>query len=175
MIYIKYLVIILMLVLQYPQYSHSENTTAVEMEVFFSPEDHVSPKIIEKIQQAKHSIYVLVYSFTDRDISQALIDAHKRGVDVQIIIDGGQTDHYRTQADECKNAGIPVYADMKYKIAHDKVMIFDDQIVLTGSYNISYSADKFNSENVIFVYNETIAKKYKDRWDYRKKYTIEYR
>jgi len=156
-----------------PVYSHGEIITA-PMWIYFSPEDDVITQILKRIDESNTSIYILVYSFTDRDIANALIRAHKRGVNVQLIIDGGQTDHYRTQADEVQHAGIPTYSDTKYVIAHDKVMIFDEKIVLTGSYNMSFAARTRNSENVIFIYSEEVAKKYKDRWDYRKKYTHPY-
>lgn len=152
----------------------NDSQTCVPIEIYFSPEDNVAEQIIKHIDESIDSIYVLVYSFTDRDISSALIRAHKRGVNVQLIIDGGQTDHYRTQADEVMYAGIPTYIDTKYQIAHDKVMIFDDKVVLMGSYNMSFAARTKNSENVAFIYSKEIAKKYKDRWDYRKKYTRPY-
>lgn len=140
-------------------------------EVLFSPQDHVTNFIIKQINESKHTIRVLCYSFTSKPISDALIAAYKRGVDVRIISDGGQTDPYRTYVDDCANAGIPCFYDTKYKTAHDKVMVFDNTYILTGSFNFTNAAETVNSENVLFGKSINGAKLYTDRWTERLKTT----
>lgn len=144
------------------------------IEIYFSPEEKVTNVILDRIQHAKKSICVLAYSFTSKPISDALIHAYKNGIDVKIIIDGGQTDANRTYADDCALSGIPTRLDTKYTIAHDKVMIFDEEIVLTGSFNFTNAAEYRNSENVVILYNKEIAKLYIDRFNYRLTHTRPY-
>lgn len=167
------LVLLLSLFIANPT-SSTATMISSEIEVFFSPNDHVTDKIVSKIHDSKKSILVLAYSFTSKRISDALIAAHKHGVDVQIIIDGGQMNPDKTEADDCQQAGIPVFMDTKYRIAHDKVMIFDDQCVLTGSFNFTNAAEYSNSENVVFIQNPTAAMVFKDRWDQRKLTSVNY-
>src|ERR1017187_4828029 len=63
---------------------------AGELEVAFSPNGGCTNLVIKVIHSAKTSIRVLAYSFTSAPIAQALVEAHKRGVDVQMVIDKSQ-------------------------------------------------------------------------------------
>jgi phosphatidylserine/phosphatidylglycerophosphate/cardiolipin synthase-like enzyme len=57
-------------------------------------------------------------------------------------------------------AGIDVRLDGNPRNMHHKVMIIDEQIVVTGSYNFSSGAELRNDENTIFIHNEDIARLY---------------
>ena len=48
---------------------------------------------------------------------------------------------------------------------HHKVMIIDGEIVITGSYNFSRSAETRNDENMIFIYNREIAELFLDEFE----------
>jgi phosphatidylserine/phosphatidylglycerophosphate/cardiolipin synthase-like enzyme len=54
-----------------------------ETEVGFSPSGSAHELIIRAIQGARQSIRMAAYSFTSKDIARALVDAHKRGVDLR--------------------------------------------------------------------------------------------
>ena len=49
--------------------------------------------------------------------------------------------------------GIPVFIDTRHAIAHNKVMIIDSQIIVTGSYNFTSAAEKRNAENLLVIRN----------------------
>jgi len=58
----------------------SAPTPAKPVAVYFSPEGGIRDKIIAKINLARKSIKIAIYSFTSGDIAWALENAKKRGV-----------------------------------------------------------------------------------------------
>ena len=54
-----------------------------------------------------------------------------------------------------QHAGIPVVIDIKPKIAHNKIMIFDQTAVFTGSFNFSQSAQNSHAENGSIISGDT--------------------
>lgn len=79
-----------------------------KLSVLFSPYDKPTTYLINLIKQAKKSIYAATYMITDKEIAQALIQAHERGVDVRIITDIVSTGKYG-KADLLAENGICVY------------------------------------------------------------------
>jgi phosphatidylserine/phosphatidylglycerophosphate/cardiolipin synthase-like enzyme len=82
-------------------------------------------------------IFVQAYSFTSSPIAKALVDAQKRGVKVQVILDKSQKTERYTSATFLDNAGVPTLIDAKHAIAHNKVMIVDNQTIITDSFNFT--------------------------------------
>ena len=107
------------------------------IEVAFSPNGGGAALIIRTIGEAKKSIKVQAYSFTNADIAKALLDAHKRGVNVRAVLDKSQETEKYTSATFLANAGVPVRIDDDFAIAHSKVMIFDEETVVTASCNFT--------------------------------------
>ena len=62
--------------------------------------------------------------------------------------------------DRFRSAGITVRLDANPNQMHDKVMIIDGQIVVSGSFNYTYSAERYNDENLLVLYNQQIAEQY---------------
>lgn len=81
------------------------------------------------------------------------MDAKRRGLDVAAILDKSQDpldiprSRY-TGATYLANAGVPVWIDDTFSIAHNKIIVLDDRIVITGSFNFTKLADTHNAENV---------------------------
>jgi len=71
-------------------------------------------------------------------------------------------------ADLIAQAGIPVFIDFRPAIAHNKVMIIDRHLVITGSYNFTASAERRNAENVIFIDAGEVAERFLLNWKSRK-------
>jgi phosphatidylserine/phosphatidylglycerophosphate/cardiolipin synthase-like enzyme len=57
------------------------------LEVAFSPKQGVTELVIKAISDAHKSIRVAAYSFTSRPIAQALVDAHRHGIEVMAVLD----------------------------------------------------------------------------------------
>ncbi len=125
---------------------------------YFSPEDGTLQHILDAVSQAHESIYFLAYSFTSDALSQVLAEKAEAGVTVQGIFD---RDQYRsnsgTEYDNLREAGIEVYLDANPQLMHHKVVIIDQQVVITGSYNFSNNAEYNNDENTLIIHNTDIA------------------
>ena len=138
------------------------------IEVAFSPNGGGAGIIINAITQAKKSIKVQAYSFTNADIAKALLDASKRGVDVKVVLDRSQETEKYTSATFLANAGVPVRIDDDFAIAHNKIMILDEETVITGSFNFTKAAEERNAENVLVIRgNKELAKLYLQNWQWR--------
>jgi len=101
------------------------------------------------IGEAKHSIRLAAYQYTNPDIIRAVIAAKQRGVDVAVILD-------RTQRDGDSQAtmvasSVPCFIDGTYRIMHHKFMVIDGVSVETGSFNYTRSADTANAENALYL------------------------
>jgi len=86
------------------------------VKVFFSPKGGCTEAIISEIGQAKTEILVQACSFTSAPIAKALVDAYKRGVKVQAILDKSQRSEKYTSATFLTNAGIPTFIDAKHTL-----------------------------------------------------------
>lgn len=121
-------------------------------------------QIVDCIGFARATIRVAAYSFTDPDIADALILAHERGVCVLIVLDRGQRKAAGGQARRCNDSGIMVRFDPEHPIQHNKFMVIDSSVVITGSYNFTRAARK-NAENVLFISSPEIATEYEEEWN----------
>jgi phosphatidylserine/phosphatidylglycerophosphate/cardiolipin synthase-like enzyme len=138
---------------------------AGELEVAFSPHGGCTTLVVKVIDSAKTSVRVLAYSFTSAPIAKALVDAHKRGVDVQVVVDKSQRSARYTSATFIANAGIPTRIDFKHAIAHNKVIIVDGRTVEQGSFNYTKAAENSNAENVLVNWdNAKLAEVYLRDW-----------
>lgn len=130
--------------------------------VYFSPKGGCTEAIVARIQTAKRSIRMLSYSFTSRPIIAAIIDAKKRGLEIVIVVDKSQINAKESAVNLLHEAEIPVYIDMQHRIAHSKIIIYDNETISTGSFNFTKAAEERNSENLLFIKNETLVKIYLD-------------
>jgi phosphatidylserine/phosphatidylglycerophosphate/cardiolipin synthase-like enzyme len=103
--------------------------------VAFSPNGGATKLVTDIIGRAKKQILVQAYSFTSPAISKALADAKARGIDVRPVWDKSQWTERYSGATYLANHKIPVLIDDKHAIAHNKVMIIDNNTVITGSFN----------------------------------------
>lgn len=145
------------------------------VKVYFSPKGGCTDAITGAINQAKTEILVQAYSFTSAPIAKALVNAHKRGVKVLAILDKSQRSERYTSATFLTNAGIPTYIDDKHAIAHNKIMIIDKAIVITGSFNFTKAAEEKNAENLLIISSKELAKLYMENWQKHREHSEEYR
>ena len=144
------------------------------IDVYFSPKGGCTNAIAKEIDGAKANILVQAYSFTSAPIAKALVNAHKRGVDVRVILDKSQRTQKYSSADFLQHAGIPTFIDDRHAIAHNKIMIIDGVIVITGSFNFTKSAEEKNAENLLVIWDQGIADKYTANWNKHLKHSERY-
>lgn len=139
--------------------------------VCFTPQKNCTKEIINAINQAQQSILVQAYSFTSRPIAQALARAHDKKVVVKIIIDKSTTKHRYGPLKIFSQHQIPLWVDylpsLHRGIAHNKIMIIDNKIIITGSFNFTAAAQKRNAENVLIIDSPVLAQQYTDNWKSR--------
>lgn len=139
-------------------------------QALFSPWDSVEDAIIKTIRGAEKQVLVQAYLLTSLRISKALVDAHRRGIDVRVLVDARQAEQVpHSRAHNLVRVGIPVWRETRYRNAHNKVMVIDamtrKSVVITGSYNFTWSAQHKNAENVLVVRSNTaLAKRYAANW-----------
>ena len=130
----------------------------------------VPEKLIEHINNAQHTIHIAAFEFDLEPVTDALIAAQKRGVEVQWVTD----DEHGIEADEdeehnlfpkLEKAGIKVRDDDRSALMHDKFWIFDDQTVWTGSTNITSNGNFRNNNNVLVIDSREVAGMYEREFD----------
>jgi phosphatidylserine/phosphatidylglycerophosphate/cardiolipin synthase-like enzyme len=139
--------------------------------IYFSPKGGCTDAIINEIEQAKAEILVQAYSFTSAPIAKALVNAHKKGINVQVILDKSQRSERYTSATFLKNAGIPTFIDDRHAIAHNKIMVIDKETVITGSFNFTKAAEEKNAENVLIIKSKELASQYLMNWSEHKEHS----
>jgi phosphatidylserine/phosphatidylglycerophosphate/cardiolipin synthase-like enzyme len=126
----------------------STTTTPSAVTVCFTPGGNCTDAIVQALSEAKRTMLVQAYAFTAAPIAKALLDAHTRGVQVQVILDKSQRTEKYSSADFLANQGVPTMIDANHAIAHNKVIVIDGETVLTGSFNFTKAAQDKNAENV---------------------------
>ena len=137
-----------------------------EIETYFAPEDGVAGEILNEVAEAKNSIYFLAFSFTNDKIGEAMIKKAKQGVEIKGIFEKRQISKY-SEYEKMKEAGLEsleVYFDKNPAMMHDKVIIIDKSVVITGSYNFSKNAEQRNDENILIIHNKDVAREYLDEF-----------
>ena len=142
-----------------------ENTIPCpSLAVYFSPQGGARAAIVKELEEAKTSVLVEAYFFTSAPIAKALVTAHERGVKVEIILDKSNLTAQYTSAPFVAKAGIPTKIDSAHDIAHNKIVIIDGEVVITGSFNFTKSAEDKNAENLLIIQDKPLAEKYTKNW-----------
>jgi phosphatidylserine/phosphatidylglycerophosphate/cardiolipin synthase-like enzyme len=122
----------------------------------------IEEHLIQKINNATTSIHIASFEFDLTPVAEALIAAKGRGVDVRWVTD----DESGLQADEepghgqfamLQNAGIEVRADTRSALMHNKFWIFDNQIVWTGSTNVTENGIFDQNNNTLVIHSPALA------------------
>lgn len=148
---------------------------ADSIEVYFSPNGGCTAAIVNALDHARQTIIVQAYSFTSTPIAKALLDAHKRGVEIVVILDKSNRTKNYSPADFLKHEGITVLIDAKHAIAHNKIMVVDDETVLTGSFNFTKAAEASNAENLLVIKDKELAAKYTENWKVHYQHSTPYK
>ena len=146
-------------------YAAQPVSPGASFEIGFSPNRRSLSIIVDEIDRSEESILVAAYSFTSQPISVALLEAHERGVIVQVIADERSNSGRYSAVTFLANQGVPVRVNSRYAIFHHKFMVFDSRHVQTGSFNFSAAAAERNAENVLLLRDvPEIAQIYSQEW-----------
>lgn len=151
-------------------------THAVELpatgtvEVLFTPWDDAEGALIRAIDGAQRTIHVQAFLFTSRNLARALLAAHHRGIRVRLLADREMVAKgENSRVPELAAAGIEVRLEIRYASAHNKVLLIDAEgdrpVLITGSYNFTFSAQARNAENLLILRgNRALVRAYLANW-----------
>lgn len=134
-------------------------------ETYFSPGTECVLKINELLRTAQHSIDICVFTITDNRITKEIKAAAKNGCKVRIVTDDEKMLDRGSDADELLDAGIPLVYDRQRDHMHHKFAIFDEKVLLTGSYNWTLSAATGNHENILITNDERLVKPFSQEFE----------
>lgn len=132
----------------------------VQVENIFEAEGDARTRILQLVKDAKSSLDVMAFVFTDDDIGSAIVARHRAGVPVRIVVETRNLDATGSDVAAFQQAGINTLPDGNPYMMHHKVIIIDQAIVVTGSYNFSSNAANYNDENVLILHDVDIAGQY---------------
>jgi phosphatidylserine/phosphatidylglycerophosphate/cardiolipin synthase-like enzyme len=115
----------------------------------FSPEDDLEKAFVEEVLKATNSIFIMAFALTDRAILDALKNRITSGVKVYVLLDLTLSRQGSSLKTPLIEAGATVRISSNNGRMHHKVMVIDDNVVITGSANFSASALKVNDENIV--------------------------
>lgn len=145
------------------QYDPESNQ--INSEAHFSPGNNCAQKIASLFVTARRNVDVCVFTITDDRISDAILDAHQRGVAIRIISDNDKSADAGSDIGRLTRQGISVRIDRTEYHMHHKYAIFDQRRLLTGSYNWTRSAAKYNEENFIITDNDNLLKAFSSEFE----------
>ena len=160
------------------------NASGAWWEVYFTdplnvnnPEDwqgSIEGRLIEKINAAQTSIHIASFEFDLTPVAEALIAAKERGVEVRWVTD----DEFGIESDEepghgqfalMEDAGIEIRSDTRSALMHNKFWIFDNELVWTGSTNITENGIFKQDNNTIVVQSAELAaiyeREFQEMWN----------
>jgi len=166
---LRWLLICLLVVLAMPGRA-AEFPARGTVEVLFTPWDDAEGALLQAIGRARKSIHVQAYLVTSRNVARALLDAHQRGIRVSVLADREMmAKNDGSLVPKLHEAGIAVRLETRYAAAHNKIVLIDatgsQPVVITGSYNFSFSAQARNAENLLILRgNPKLARVYLKNW-----------
>jgi phosphatidylserine/phosphatidylglycerophosphate/cardiolipin synthase-like enzyme len=140
----------------YPRITEDNNL----MEVYFSPDDRVAIRIVGLLRGAQRSVRFLAYAFTAEAFATVMLERAQAGVVIQGVIESGQAYTLGSQVWRLQEAGLDIHVDRNPANMHHKVILIDDQTVITGSYNFSRSAEERNDENILILHDPYVVAEY---------------
>lgn len=123
----------------------------MHLNVYFSPKGGCENAIVTEMNKARREILVQAYSFTADPLSYGLVEAKKRGVDVEVILDRSNEVERYSDLNILLDNGMHPLIDAEHAIAHNKIMIIDQKVIITGSFNFTNQAENQNAENLLII------------------------
>ncbi|XP_014598257.1 PREDICTED: mitochondrial cardiolipin hydrolase [Polistes canadensis] len=117
-------------------------------------------KLTNYLHCAKDTIHVCMYLFTCQILGNAILNAHKRGVVVKVIVDAGMNTVDHSQILPFRRACIKVRTRTSDSLMHHKFVIIDNKILITGSANWTMQALFGNSENIIVTNHPVLVERF---------------
>ena len=129
--------------------------------VYFSPHGGCEGQVVHWIDRANETLHVLIYSFTNDAIGDAVVRAHQRGVEIKVVFEESQVSTY-SEYGKLQAIGVLVRNDTNPGLMHHKTAVIDGYVILSGSFNWSAAAEERNNENMMILRSEDLARVFED-------------
>lgn len=114
--------------------------------------------LVEAVNSAQVSVYIAIYNFSLDDLTTALINAHRRGVDVRMVM---ESDNLQGEdEDALERAGIGIRGDDEPGLMHHKFVVIDGYEVWTGSMNFTAQSAQADANNLVRINSSRLAQTY---------------
>ncbi|MCB9601652.1 MAG: hypothetical protein H6720_15115 [Sandaracinus sp.] len=149
----------------------------LDPEIHFAPFEDPGAPILTRIRRLteralageRPTLRIAVMNLNDRELEDAIVEAHRAGVAVRVVHDGRKHrpayDWYRGD-DRLLDAGVPLLGVRRpgRGAMHDKIVLYDGAELSTGSMNLETGARFENHENVLFTREGSLVEAYAARW-----------
>ncbi len=118
--------------------------------------------LAQALRAAQHNIRMAIYSLDLWSLRDALLAAFRRGVQVQMVVDG---DHLTPEITALRAAGIPIVVENGPGLMHHKFVIIDDVEVWTGSMNFTLNGAYRNANHLVRLTSPRLAQDYRREFE----------
>jgi phosphatidylserine/phosphatidylglycerophosphate/cardiolipin synthase-like enzyme len=132
------------------------DTSIATPSAHFSPGDACAKQIINCLLTARDSIDICVFTISDNQITDAILSAHEKGKGVRIISDNDKANDRGSDIYYLAEKGVPVRLDQSPYHMHHKFAIFDQKLLINGSFNWTRSASLKNEENITILHEPSL-------------------
>jgi phosphatidylserine/phosphatidylglycerophosphate/cardiolipin synthase-like enzyme len=120
-------------------------------------------------------LQICVFTISDDIITRSLLTAHDKGIRIKIITDNDKSLDVGSDIEQLAKAGISVRMDTSPNHMHHKFMVTDKNALITGSYNWTVSAARYNHENILLTREpgviKTFSRQFDQLWDVMEPYS----
>ncbi len=131
----------------------SMESTGDEGKALFSPGPDCLGAIVHAIGTARKQLDICVFTISDDRIKNAILMRKEMGTKVRILTDNEKLLDEGSDIAALDKAGIEIKVDRTTNHMHHKYAIFDNRMVITGSYNWTRSAEAYNHENILVTHS----------------------
>lgn len=126
-------------------------------------------RLVEVLDGAKSSIRVAMFTWTHSELTAAILRAHHRGIQVEIILDYGQAQGVCQQTlDALIQAGVDVSLSSGVGLLHHKFAWVDEELLVNGSANWTIAAFSRNKDCFLILHSLTPSQNEKMRMLWKK-------
>ena len=116
---------------------------------YFSPGDTCLRRLTDLMRGCRETLDICVFTIADDRLTDAILDCHKRGVQVRVVSDNDKQHDSGSDIARLRDRGVPVRLDDSPYHMHHKFALVDGRLLANGSFNWTRSATEKNDENLV--------------------------
>ncbi len=122
--------------------------------------------VVKLIEQARSTLDIAAFEWNNMAIHDAVLKAHQRGVKVRMVVDNEHTvEDDDSTLQGLIDAGVPVVFDNRSALMHNKFMVIDGFVVITGSTNFTMNGVYRNNNNLLVLRSRRAAEVYQTEFN----------